>query len=256
MNKNALITGAGNRIGAIIALELAANGYNIAVHYNNSQKNAKELCQKIIAMGKKAIALQADLSVSEQRNKVLSSAAAKLGPINVLINNASIYQPDSATTIGEELWDKHFAIHAKAPMFLARDFSNQLPKNSSGNIINMIDERVLRIDPGYFSYNLSKSVLWTATKTLAQTLAPNIRVNAIGPGPTIPHSRQSQSQFENSIKTLPLKTSGSPEQIAKAIIFLLNNSSMTGQMLALDGGEHLQWQGQNQGRTKITPAKN
>lgn len=251
MSKIALITGAGNRIGATIAKELAANGYAVAVHFNMTEKGANKVCDEIIAEGGKAIAISADLSISEQRNHLIAKAAEKLGPLNVLINNASIYEPDSATTINENLWDRHFEIHAKAPMFLIRDFAAQLPKNTHGNVINMIDERVLRIDPGYFSYNLSKSVLWTATKTLAQSLAPNIRVNAIGPGPTLPHDRQNQNQFENSIEKLPLKTSATPEQIAKAIIFLLDNSSITGQMLALDGGEHLEWRG----RAKITPAK-
>jgi len=251
MSKIALITGAASRIGATIAKKLAADGYAVAIHFNKAEQSANKVCQQIIADGGRAIAIEADLSISGQRDRLISQAAEKLGPLNVLINNASIYEPDSATTIDENLWDIHFEIHAKAPMFLIRDFANQLPKNTKGNVINMIDERVLRIDPGYFSYNLSKSVLWTATKTLAQTLAPNIRVNAIGPGPTLPHDRQNQNQFENSIEELPLKTSATPDQIAKAIIFLLDNSSITGQMLALDGGEHLEWRG----RAKITPAK-
>lgn len=251
MSKIALITGAGNRIGATIAKMLAADGYAVAVHFNMAEKGANEVCDEIITSGGKAIAISADLSISEQRDRLIIEAKEKLGPLDVLINNASIYEPDSATTINENLWDRHFEIHAKAPMFLIRDFAAQLPKNTKGNVINMIDERVLRTDPGYFSYNLSKSVLWTATKTLAQSLAPNIRVNAIGPGPTLPHDRQNQNQFENSIEKLPLKISATPDQIAKAIIFLLDNSSITGQMLALDGGEHLEWRG----RAKITPAK-
>ena len=248
MKQNALITGAGNRIGAAIALELAAAGHAIAVHFNRNRKGAEKVRDRIIAAGGRAIAVQADLSEPGQRNGLVSEAARELGPLGILINNASIYQPDSATTISEELWDRHFDIHARAPMFLIRDFAGQLPKNARGHVINMIDERVLRTDPSYFSYNLSKSVLWTATRTLAQSLAPDIRVNAIGPGPTLPHERQTRAQFEKSIARLPLQTSSTPGQIADAIMFLLATPSITGQMLALDGGEHLEWRGPARGR--------
>jgi len=152
-----------------------------------------------------------------------------------------VFDPDSIYDIDEAIWDQHFAIHAEAPLFLARDFAAQLPGGTDGNIVNMIDERVLHTSPAYFSYTLSKSVLWTATRTLAQSLAPNIRVNAIGPGPVLPHSRQSQADFERAVQALPLQRNAGPQAIADGIVMLLNTPSMTGQMLALDGGQHLEF---------------
>ncbi len=250
MNKNVLITGAGTRIGAIIATRLAANGYSVIIHYNNSARNARDLAAQITKNGAKAALLCADLSETKQRQTLVERATQPFGPLAILINNASVFEPDSALTLSEKLWDQHFELHAKAPIFLARDFASQLPKATKGNIINIIDERVLRISPDFFSYNLSKSVLWSATRTLAQSLAPNIRVNAIGPGPTLPNARQSESQFAQSVKSLPLETSASPADIAMAVEFLLSSPSITGQMLALDGGEHLEWRQ----RSEITPA--
>lgn len=251
MSKIALITGAANRIGATIAKHLATAGYAVIVHHNKSSADAQKLCNDIKSIGGRAAPIQAELCDATQRQSLIEQAAKIFGPLDVLINNASVFEPDSATTIDETLWDRHFDVHAKAPVFLSRDFANQLEAKSKGNIINIIDERVLRDHPGYFSYNLSKSVLWTATKTLAQSLAPNIRVNAIGPGPTLPHTRQSQEQFVASVKKLPLERAASPNDIAEAIVFLLNTNSMTGQMLALDGGEHLEWRG----RGGMTPRK-
>ncbi len=251
MSKNVLITGAGNRIGSVIATRLAANGYSVIIHYFRSASDAKNLAGAITKMGGKAALLPADLSNKTERQTLVDAAQKPFGPLSVLINNASIFEADSAMTLSEELWDTHFELHAKAPVFLARDFARQLPNGEKGNIINIIDERVLRTSPGFFSYNLSKSVLWTATKTMAQSLAPNIRVNAIGPGPTLPNARQSETQFAQSVKSLPLKTAASPADIALAVSFLLSSPSITGQMLALDGGEHLEWRG----RDTITPAR-
>ncbi|VAW15779.1 FolM Alternative dihydrofolate reductase 1 [hydrothermal vent metagenome] len=240
-NKNVLITGAGTRIGSFIATSMADAGYSVVIHYKNSAEDAVKLATKITESGANASPLCADLSSKPQRQGLIKEAAKPFGPLDVLINNASVFEPDSALSLTEELWDEHFELHAKAPIFLARDFARQLPKGTKGNIINIIDERVLRFSPDFFSYNLSKSVLWTATRTLAQSLAPNIRVNAIGPGPTLPNARQSESQFAQSVNSLPLETSASPADIAMAVQFLLSSPSMTGQMLTLDGGEHLEW---------------
>ncbi|MCF6302010.1 MAG: SDR family oxidoreductase [Devosiaceae bacterium] len=245
MTKTALITGAANRIGATLAKSLSTHGYSIIVHCHNSLADAENLCNKIRKNGGNAATVQANLARDEQRRTLFKTAIECFGPIDLLINNASIYEFDSALTLNEELWDAHFNIHAKAPMFLSRDFARQLPEGKSGNIINIIDERVLRNHPGYFSYTLSKSVLWTATKTLAQSFAPHIRVNAIGPGPTLPHARQSQEQFERARQRLPLGLAANPQDIAKAVVFLINTPSMTGQMITLDGGEHLEWRGEN-----------
>ncbi|MDB5621858.1 MAG: family oxidoreductase [Devosia sp.] len=236
----ALVTGASDRIGAAIARALVRSGYKVAVHYRSSGEKAERLCSELNRIGS-AIALQADLAVRAERAKLIAVAAAALGPVSVLVNNASVFEPDSATNVDETLWDSHFAIHAEAPIFLARDFAAQLPPGARGNIVNIIDERVLHPSPAYFSYTLSKSVLWTATRTLAQTLAPAIRVNAIGPGPVIRHTRQTQEEFEREVAKLPLGVHAGPDAIADAVLTLLNTPSMTGQMLVLDGGEHLEF---------------
>ncbi len=247
---NILVTGAANRIGAAIARALAAAGHNVVVHYHCSEASARDLVSDIANKGGVAALVQADLVNRSQRANLIGAAASHFGPLDVLINNASIFEPDSALTLDEKLWDSHFALHAEAPLFLARDFATQLADGTDGNIINIIDESVLRTNPAFFSYNLSKTVLWTATKTLAQSLAPAIRVNAIGPGPTLPSARQSEEDFARSVAALPLEASADPSEIAKAVLFLLDTPSITGQMIALDGGEHLDWRG----RGGITPA--
>ncbi len=237
----ALVTGAGDRIGAAIALDLALDGHAVVIHYRSDAEGAKAVRARIRAEGGRAEILKADLSKRAQRKSLVERAAALFGPLTVLVNNASIFEPDSAGDLDEALWDAHFAIHAEAPVFLARDFAAQLPEGVEGNIVNMIDERVLHPTPGFFSYYLSKSVLWTATRTLAQSLAPAIRVNAIGPGPVLPNSRQTQADFDASVKALPLQRHAGPEAIAKGVLAILSMPSFTGQMLALDGGEHLEF---------------
>src|SRR5690606_31051348 len=237
----ALVTGAGDRIGAAIALALAAQGHAVVIHYRSDEAGAISVRSQIRAAGGHADVLQADLAARQERSTLINRAAGLFGPLATLINNASIFEPDSATDVDEALWDAHFAVHAEAPVFLARDFAAQLPGGVEGNIINMIDERVLHPGPGYFSYTLSKSVLWTATRTLAQSLAPAIRVNAIGPGPVLPNSRQTQAEFDASVEALPLKRNAGPEAIARGVLAILSMPSFTGQMLALDGGEHLEF---------------
>ncbi len=240
-HKVALVTGAGDRIGAAIAFALAMEGYAIVIHYRSDAEGAKAVRARIRAEGGRAEILRADLGKRAQRASLIERAVKFFGPLTVLINNASIFEPDSAHDIDETLWDAHFAVHAEAPIFLARDFAAQLPEGVEGNIVNMIDERVLHPTPAFFSYYLSKSVLWTATRTLAQSLAPTIRVNAIGPGPVLPNSRQTQAEFDASVEALPLQRHAGPEAIAKGILAILSMPSYTGQMLALDGGEHLEF---------------
>ncbi len=237
----ALVTGASDRIGAAIAMAMALAGHAVIIHYRSDPEGAKALRARIKAEGGRAAILKADLAKRAQRSTLIARAAEFFGPITVLINNASVFAPDSASDFDEALWDQHFAIHAEAPMFLARDFAAQLPEGVEGNIVNMIDERVLHLSPDYFTYTLSKSVLWTATRTLAQSLAPAIRVNAIGPGPVLPHSRQSQAEFDRSVERLPLQRHAGPEAIAQGVLTILSMPAFTGQMLALDGGEHLQY---------------
>lgn len=237
----ALVTGAGDRIGAAIAQALALDGYAVIIHYRSDAEGAKAVRASILAEGGRAEILKADLGKRAQRATLIERAGKFFGPLTVLINNASVFEPDSATDFDEALWDTHFAIHAEAPVFLARDFAAQLPEGVEGNIVNMIDERVLHPAPGFFSYFLSKSVLWTATRTLAQSLAPAIRVNAIGPGPVLPNSRQTQAEFDASVEALPLQRHAGPDAIARGVLNILAMPSFTGQMLALDGGEHLEY---------------
>lgn len=237
----ALVTGAGDRIGAAIAFALAMQGHAVVIHYRSDAEGAKAVRARIRAEGGRAEILKADLARRAQRSALVARAAKFFGPLTVLVNNASVFEPDSARDVDEALWDAHFAVHAEAPIFLARDFAAQRPQGVEGNIVNMIDERVLHPTPGFFSYFLSKSVLWTATRTLAQSLAPHIRVNAIGPGPVLPNARQTRAQFDASIQALPLQRHAGPEAIAQGVLAILSMPSFTGQMLALDGGEHLEF---------------
>lgn len=237
----ALVTGAGERIGAAIALALAQAGHAVIVHYRNNGAGAQRIIAQIQAAGGQATALRADLADRNQRANLIAEAAKFFGPLTTLINNASIYQRDSARDLDEALWDAHFAIHAEAPAFLSRDFAAQLPEGATGNIINIIDERVLDLSPAYFSYTLSKSVLWTMTRTLAQSLAPRIRVNAIAPGPAVAPPSIPQAKFDRRRAELPLQHAADADGIAAGVIAVLGLPSMTGQMLALDGGEHLEF---------------
>ncbi|MFD1943190.1 SDR family oxidoreductase [Paradevosia shaoguanensis] len=237
----ALVTGAADRIGATLAKVLAANGHKVIVHYRSSSADADAVVAAIADAGGEAMALRADLCQRGERRTLVARAAEPFGPLTLLVNNASLFDPDSVEDLTEELWDMHLAIHLEAPAFLSRDFALQLPADTEGNIVNIVDERVLHLSPAYFSYTLSKAALWDMTRTLAQSLAPRIRVNAIGPGPILPHKRQSDEAFAQSVASSILGRSASPEEIADAVLFLLKSRSMTGQMLALDGGKHLEY---------------
>lgn len=237
----ALVTGASDRIGAVLATRLAAAGWAVIIHYHASSDAAQALAEKIARSGGRAAAIGADLTDRKQRSGLIAAAAQVFGPLAVLINNASIYEPDSVETLDEALWDQHFALHAEAPLFLTRDFAAQLPNAATGNVINIIDARVLDLTPAYTSYTLSKSALWAATRTMAQSLAPRIRVNAIGPGPTLPEAGQAPAEFAARVAGLPLRLGANPDDITDAVLYLLGAKSVTGQMLALDGGSHLAW---------------
>lgn len=237
----ALVTGAAHRVGAVIARRLAKAGYAVVIHYNASAKSAEALVAEIEATGGHAAALHADLTDRRQRAGLIAAAAKPFGPLTILVNNASIYEPDSAETLDEKIWDRHFALHVEAPLFLTRDFAAQLPKSVEGNVINIADARVLQPVPAYMSYALSKTALYNATKTLAQSLAPRIRVNAVGPGPSLPERGQSEDVFQERNDTLLLGRGSDPEDIASAILYLLRARAVTGQLLAVDGGIHLEW---------------
>ena len=240
----ALVTGAADRVGAAIAERLAADGWSVVLHYRSSADKAKATAARIEASGGNAALARADLADRKARSGLIAEAAKPFGPLTLLVNNASLFERDSVTDLAEDLWDAHFAVHAEAPAFLARDFAAQLPAAADGNIVNIVDERVLHLSPAHFSYTLSKSVLWTMTRTLAQSLAPRIRVNAIAPGLTVPPPYQPEDYLERNWARLPLKHAAHPADIADGVINILAMRAMTGQMIALDGGEHIEWREQ------------
>ena len=237
----ALITGAAKRIGREIATALARDGWAVAVHYNGSRREAESVVREIEAAGGRAVALKADLGKEAQVSSLVARAARAIGPLTCLINNASIFERDEAASATRASWDRHMEINLRAPFVLMQHFARQLPRTRDGNVINLLDERVWSLTPHFVSYTVSKAGLWTLTQTMALALAPRIRVNGIGPGPTLPSPRQSQAQFRRQSAAMPLKHGATPGEIADAVRFILAAPSMTGQMIALDGGQHLGW---------------
>jgi NAD(P)-dependent dehydrogenase (short-subunit alcohol dehydrogenase family) len=237
----ALVTGAARRIGRAIALGLAADGWAVAVHYGNSHDEAESVVRDVRSRGGKAVALGADLAREDQVVPLIGRATAALGPLGCLVNNASVFENDLALEVTRTSWDRHLETNLRAPFVLAQEFARQLPDDKFGAIINLLDERVWNLTPHFFSYTLSKSALWTVTQTLALALAPRIRVNGIGPGPALPSPRQSEAQFRHQEGLMPLGRGTTPEEIAETVKFILAAPAMTGQMIALDGGQHLGW---------------
>ncbi len=225
-----------------MALDLADDGWDVAVHCNQSAEEAEEVVALIIAKGRKAIIVQGDLAEIDIADRLFGAANAGLGPMTALINNASIFEIDSVGDITAASWQRHLDINLRAPVMLAQAFAKQLPAEAKGNVINIIDQRVWKLNPRFFSYTMSKSGLWTATRTLAQALAPNIRVNAIGPGPALPSARMDPAEFAKQESLTLLGIGTSPAEISQAAKFILSQAAMTGQMIALDGGQHLVWQ--------------
>ncbi len=253
MNKpaqpNVLVTGAAHRIGRAIALDLAANGYGVAVHYNNSEAAAAELTENIIDSGGHAVAIKADLANEEDVKSIIPAVADALGPLTVLINNASLFENDNITDATREGWDLHMDVNLRAPFVLSQEFCRQIPDGLEGNIINILDQRVWSLTPHFMTYTLSKSALWTLTQTLALALAPGIRVNGIGPGPTLQNIRQTNEDFARQWAETPLRRKIMPDEIADTVRFIIHAPSMTGQMIAIDGGQHLGW-AQESGESK------
>lgn len=235
----ALVTGAARRVGAALATHLGARGWSVAVHYRDSTAEAEALCRTIAAAGGTAVALQADLADPQALEPLVERAAEACGPLGLLVNNASIFEYDDADSAGAESWQRHQDINLRAPLVLTQRFAALLPQDAAGLAVNMIDTRVLNLTPRYLSYTVSKTGLWTLTQTLAQALAPRIRVNGIGLGPTLPVEGQSDADFAERCSRLPLEAGPSLEEVCAALQFLLEARSMTGQMLGLDGGDHL-----------------
>lgn len=240
--RTALVTGGARRIGKAIVEDLAAHGFAVAIHCNGSLAEADRLAGEIAGRGGRAVVLRADLTDFAAADRLVSQAADAVGPLGLLVNNASIFTEDAVIDFEEALLDRHFAIHVKAPAVLARRFAASLPDGTEGLIVNMIDQRVWRPTPRYFSYTLSKAALWTATRTMAMALAPRIRVNAIGPGPTVANARQNEVDFAAQIEGLMLKRGPALAEFGSTIRYLWEARSVTGQMIALDGGQHLAWQ--------------
>lgn len=237
-----LVTGAAKRIGRVIAETLAADGWAVAVHYHGSAADAEAVVESIRAGGGTAEAVQADLGREAEVTGLVGRAVAALGrPLGALVNNASVFDYDSWDSADRASWDRHMETNLRAPFVLTQAFARQLPADADGAVVNIIDERVWNLTPHFVSYTLSKAGLWTLTQTLALALAPRIRVNGIGPGPTLPSSRQTQAQFDAQAAAMPLGRGTSPAEIADAVRFLLAAPAMTGQMIALDGGQHLGW---------------
>jgi len=241
MPRVALVTGAARRIGRAIALMLAADGWAVAAHYHASRAPTEALVAEIVGAGGRAVALDADLADEAAVAALTPRAVAALGPLGCLVNNASAFENDTAATADRANWDAHFAINLRAPFVLMQGFAAQLPAAAAGAVINMLDQRVWNLTPYFVSYTVSKAALWTLTQTMALALAPRIRVNGIGPGPALPSPRQSAEQFDRQCASLPLKRGTSPDEIAAAVRFILAAPALTGQMIALDGGQHLGW---------------
>lgn len=238
---NALVTGAAKRVGRAIASDLARRGWGVAVHYRTSEVEAHEVVAAIRADGGSAVAIRADLAEEEEVESLLSSAAVSLGPLHCLINSASVFERDSLGDVTCQSWQLHMAVNVRAPLLLTQSFLRQLPAGEEGNVINIIDERVWNLTPHFVSYTVSKSALWILTRVLAPALAPRVRINGIGPGETLPSFHQTDQSFERMCATMPLRRGTTPEQICEAVHFILGARAMTGQMIVLDGGQHLGW---------------
>lgn len=238
----ALVTGGSKRIGAAIVRDLADHGFGVAVHANTSMDEAETLVRDIKAAGGEAIAVQADLTAPETMAQLIDTVSIQLAPISVLINNASMFEADGLADTSSTTWDPHFAIHLQSPVMLTQAMAAALPGDQKGLVVNIIDQRVWRLTPHFFSYTLSKSALWTATQTMAMALAPRIRVNAIGPGPTLKNMRQADEDFAAQENAVLLGKGPELAEFGATIRYLWETPSITGQMIALDGGQHLAWE--------------
>ena len=242
MVKTALVTGGARRIGKALVEGLAEDGWAVAIHYGSSANAADELAGQINASGGSALTVGCDLAAPDAADTIMSSVHEGLGPVSLLINSAALFEDDSATTVTAQSFDAHMALNLRAPVLLSRAFAEQLPQGVEGNIINVIDQRVRRLNPRFLSYTTAKVGLWTVTRTLAQALAPRIRVNGIGPGPTLANDRQDTADFEQQARSVLMQRGPDIAEFQRAVRFILETPSLTGQMLALDGGQHLAWE--------------
>ena len=243
----ALVTGGAKRLGRAIALALAEAGFAVAVHYNASRDEAERTAEDIRARGVKAVVLRADLAREAEVARLVPEAVAALGPVGVLVNNASVFERDDWHDASRESWDAHIEPNLRAPFVLTQAFAKALPETAEGAVINMLDQRVLSLTGTFLSYTVTKAGLWALTRTMALALAPRIRVNGIGPGPALASPRQTPEQFARQEASVPLGHGTTPDEVARLAMALLALPSVTGQMLAPDGGQHLQWWPQRPG---------
>jgi NAD(P)-dependent dehydrogenase (short-subunit alcohol dehydrogenase family) len=238
----ALVTGGARRIGRAIAEDLARHGWAVAIHFSQSHEDAHRVAAGITAGGGSAACVQGDLADPSSPEKIVAAAVAALGPLTLLVNNAAIFEKDSAGQLDSALWQRQMTVNLMAPVFMADAFARQLPAGVEGNIVNMLDQRIWRPTPSHFSYQISKSALHAATEALAQALAPRIRVNGIAPGPALPnvHARDDKA-FQRLVATLPLGRGPDLADFGRTVRYFVESRSITGQVIALDGGEHIEW---------------
>jgi NAD(P)-dependent dehydrogenase (short-subunit alcohol dehydrogenase family) len=242
MTKTVLVTGAAKRLGRAIALDLGGAGWNVAVHYHGSSADAETVAAEIRARGVKCVTIGANFAKEEETARLVPAAVDQLGRLTALINSASLFENDDWESATRKTWDDHIETNLRAPLLLSQMFAKQLPEGEHGNIINIIDQRVLKPTPQFLSYSVSKAGLYWLTATLAQGMGPRIRVNAVGPGPTLRNPRQSEEDFSRQRDATILKRGADPADICAAVRYLLTAEAVTGQMLAVDGGQHLIWQ--------------
>lgn len=239
--RSALVTGAGRRVGRSIALRLADSGWNVAVHYGRSADDAEGTATTVRQRGVQATTLAADLADQAQVEELVDRATERLGPIGLLVNNASVFTPDRLASVTRASWDSHLATNLWAPVVLMQRFAARLPAGSDGVIVNILDQRVWNPTEEFLSYTVTKTALLGLTRTLALDLAPRIRVCGVGPGPTLANDRQDPAAFDAQAGSLPLQRAVDPAEIADAVAYLADARSITGQMIAVDGGQHLWW---------------
>lgn len=240
--RTALVTGGARRIGRSITLALAQAGYAVAVHARHSHSEADALCAEIVAAGGRAARVLADLADPAAVEGLVPAAASAIGPLTLLVNNAAEFEPDEIGRLDRARFDRHFAVNLRAPLFLSQAFAAQVPDGADASIVNLIDQRVYKPTPHFLSYGLTKCALLAATTTLAQALAPRVRVNAVAPGPTLPSARQNGDSFRRQAAAVPLGRGPTPEEIADAVLYLVGARSVTGEAIAVDGGQRLSWQ--------------
>jgi NAD(P)-dependent dehydrogenase (short-subunit alcohol dehydrogenase family) len=245
--KTVLVTGAAKRLGRAIALDLARDGWDIAIHYNSSEKDAQSAAEEVRRLGRRAMTVKADLGREDETTAIVERAAKEIGPLTALINSASLFENDDWQSATHESWDKHMQVNLRAPFVLSQSFARQLPEGADGAIVNLLDQRLFNPTPEFLSYGVSRAGLHWLTTTLAQALAPRIRVNAVAPGPTLKAARQSPEHFARERKSTILGRGSDPQDISDAVRYLVGARAVTGQTLTVDGGQHLIWKTQDTG---------